>query len=45
MSLLISQIVLVKDDGSDDAENLIHLHSACHQQEHPKSKLKAGNMA
>ncbi|RMG53552.1 MAG: group II intron reverse transcriptase/maturase [Gammaproteobacteria bacterium] len=34
-------IVPVKDGGSDDAENLIHLHSACHKQEHNKPKLKA----
>ena len=34
-------IVPVKNGGSDDAENLIHLHSACHKQEHSKPKLKA----
>ena len=38
-------IVPVKYGGSDDAENLIHLHSACHKQEHSKTKLKAGSMA
>lgn len=38
-------IVPVKDGGSDDAENLIHLHSACHKQEHSKTKSKAGSMA
>ena len=38
-------IVSVKDGGSDDTENLIHLHSACHKQEHSKSKFKAGSMA
>ena len=38
-------IVLVKDGGSDDIENLIHLHSACHKQEHSKTKFKAGSMA
>ena len=38
-------IILVKDGGSDDIENLIHLHSACHKQEHSKSKFKAGSMA
>ncbi len=38
-------IILVKDGGSDDTENLIHLHSACHKQEHSKSKFKAGSMA
>ena len=38
-------IVLVKDGGSDDTENLVHLHSACHKQEHSKPKLKAGSMA
>jgi Group II intron, maturase-specific domain/HNH endonuclease len=31
-------IVPVKDGGSDDTENLIHLHVACHKQEHSKSK-------
>ncbi|WP_083874355.1 group II intron reverse transcriptase/maturase [Dactylococcopsis salina] len=37
-------IVPVKDGGSDDAENLIHLHKACHKQVHsPKSKTKAGS--
>jgi hypothetical protein len=38
-------IVFVKDGGSDDTDNLIHLHSACHKQEHSKSKFKAGSMA
>ena len=38
-------IVPMKDGGSDDTENLIHLHSTCHKQEHAKSKFKAGNMA
>ena len=31
----------VKEGGSDDTENLIHLHNMCHKQEHSKSKLKA----
>ncbi len=34
-------IVLVKDGGSDDTNNLIHLHKACHKQVHSKSKKKA----
>ncbi len=34
-------IVPVKEGGSDDTGNLIHLHSACHKQVHSKSKLKA----
>ena len=38
-------IVPVKNGGSDDTENLIHLHSVCHKQEHFKSKLKARSMA
>ena len=38
-------IVPVKDDGSDDIENLIHLHVPCHKQEHSKTKFKAGSMA
>ncbi|MEM7590528.1 MAG: reverse transcriptase N-terminal domain-containing protein [Cyanobacteria bacterium P01_A01_bin.83] len=38
-------IVLVKNGGSDDAENLIHLHAPCHKQEHSKTKFKAGSMA
>jgi RNA-directed DNA polymerase len=33
-------IVPVKNGGSDDIENLIHLHSACHKQVHSQSKLK-----
>jgi RNA-directed DNA polymerase len=33
-SIETHHIVLVKDGGSDDTENLIHLHSACHKQEH-----------
>ena len=39
------RIILVKDGGSDDTENLIHLHEACHKQEHSKSKSKAGSVA
>ena len=38
-------IVPVKDGGSDDTENLIHLHKACHKREHSKSKFKARSMA
>ena len=38
-------IVLVKNGGSDDTENLIHLHAPCHKQEHSKTKFKAGSMA
>ena len=38
-------IIPVKDGGSNDAENLIHLHKACHKQEHSKTKFKAGSMA
>ncbi|MDJ0650789.1 MAG: group II intron reverse transcriptase/maturase [Xenococcaceae cyanobacterium MO_188.B19] len=38
-------IIPVKDGGSDDTENLIHLHKACHKQEHSKTKFKAGSMA
>jgi len=39
-------IVPVKDGGSDDTENLIHLHKACHKQVHSsKSKTKAGSKA
>ena len=38
-------IIPVKDGGSDDIENLIHLHAACHKQEHNKTKLKAWSMA
>ncbi len=39
--LEIHHIIPVKDGGSDDTENLIHLHKACHKQEHSKTKLKA----
>ena len=36
-------IVSVKDGGSSDIENLIHLHSPCHKQEHSKtSKYSQG---
>lgn len=38
-------IVPVKDGGSDDTENLIHLHKACHKQVHSKPKLMAGSKA
>ena len=39
-------IVPVKDGGSDDPENLIHLHRACHKQVHStKTKTKAGSKA
>ncbi len=44
-SIETHHIVLVKDGGSDDTENLIHLHHKCHKQEHSKPKLKAGSMA
>ncbi|NET25635.1 group II intron reverse transcriptase/maturase [Okeania sp. SIO1I7] len=33
-------IVPVAEGGSDDPENLMHLHKACHKQVHSKSKLK-----
>ena len=38
-------IMPVKDGGSDDTENLIHLHKACHKQVHSKPSLKAGSKA
>ena len=38
-------IVPVKDGGSDDTENLIHLHSSCHKQVHSKTKSMAGSKA
>ena len=38
-------IIPVKDGGSEDTENLIHLHTACHKQEHSKTKSEAGSMA
>ena len=41
----VHHIVPVNQGGSDDSENLIHLHKACHKQEHSKSKFKAGSMA
>jgi RNA-directed DNA polymerase len=44
-SIETHHIVLVKDGGSDDTENLIHLHYKCHKQEHSKPKLKAESMA
>jgi RNA-directed DNA polymerase len=33
-------IVPVKKGGSDDTENLIHLHSACHKQVHRNTEFK-----
>ncbi|WP_413275716.1 group II intron reverse transcriptase [Floridanema evergladense] len=32
-------IVPVRNGGTDDPDNLIHLHKACHKQEHSKSKF------
>ncbi|WP_413267439.1 HNH endonuclease [Floridanema flaviceps] len=32
-------IVLVAEGGTDDAENLMHLHKACHKQVHSRTKL------
>jgi RNA-directed DNA polymerase len=34
-------IVPVKDGGSDDTDNLMHLHKVCHKQVHSKSKTKS----
>jgi len=34
-------IVPVKEGGTNDIHNLIHLHLACHKQEHSKSKEKS----
>ena len=34
-------IIPVKEGGSYDIKNLIHLHAACHKQEHSKTKFKA----
>ena len=33
-------IVPVKDGGSDDTENLIHLHKACHKQVHSRIQVE-----
>jgi RNA-directed DNA polymerase len=43
----VKQEVLIKKLNPilHDIENLIHLHSACHKQEHSKTKFKAGSMA
>jgi RNA-directed DNA polymerase len=38
-------IVPVAEGGTDDKENLQHLHKACHKQAHTKSKFKAGSEA
>ncbi|ACK69499.1 reverse transcriptase [Gloeothece citriformis PCC 7424] len=35
----------LKDGGSDDTENLVHLHAACHKQVHSKTKSKARSKA
>ena len=40
-SIETHHIVPVIKGGSDDTENLIHLHSACHKQVHSKTKKKA----
>ncbi len=37
----INHIVCVKDGGTDDTENLSHVHKICHKQVHSQSKLKA----
>ncbi|OKH26229.1 group II intron reverse transcriptase/maturase, partial [Hydrococcus rivularis NIES-593] len=34
-------LIPVKEGGSDDTENLVHLHKACHKQVHSKTKSKA----
>ena len=34
-------IVWVKDGGTDETENLIHLHKSCHQHLHSKGKTKS----
>ena len=36
--LEVHHIVPVKDEGTDDTWNLVHLHKSCHKQEHSKSK-------
>ena len=33
-------IVHVKEGGTDDTHNLIHLHKSCHKQEHSKTQVK-----
>jgi RNA-directed DNA polymerase len=39
-------IISVKEGGSDDPENLVHLHKVCHKQLHSsKSKKLAGSKA
>ena len=38
-------IVPVAKGGTDDTENLMHLHKACHKQVHTKSKFKVGSKA
>ncbi|MEC4886199.1 MAG: group II intron reverse transcriptase/maturase, partial [Scytonema sp. PMC 1070.18] len=38
-------IIPVNRGGSDDIENLVHLHKACHKQVHSKSSAKAGSRA
>ena len=43
--LATHHIVPVKDGGTDDHWNLIHLHKACHIQEHTKTKIQARSKA
>ena len=38
-SIETHHIVPVAQGGSDDTENLMHLHKACHKQVHSKTKL------
>ncbi|MDJ0799918.1 MAG: group II intron reverse transcriptase/maturase [Calothrix sp. MO_167.B12] len=38
-------IVPVQNGGTDEPENLMHLHRACHKQVHSKSKSKTGSKA
>jgi 5-methylcytosine-specific restriction endonuclease McrA len=42
--LATHHIVPVKDGGTDDHWNLIHLHKACHIQEHTKTKIQANRV-
>jgi len=37
-------IVPVKQGGSDDTENLIHLHKACHKQEHSRKRANKASV-
>jgi RNA-directed DNA polymerase len=43
--LEVHHIVTVQEGGTDDQWNLVHMHTPCHKQQHPKSKIRARSKA